>query len=59
VHAAQQATGHSKQRSLEPVATGTGFLDKEKMLGFGLPLADEVINVTADFAGLTVENCFA
>jgi hypothetical protein len=30
----------------EPVATGTGVLDQDQMLGLGWSLADEVINVT-------------
>jgi hypothetical protein len=32
--------------SVEPVATGAGFIDKDQRLGLGLQLADEVVNVT-------------
>jgi hypothetical protein len=31
---------------VEPVATGTGFIDKEQMLGLGLHVADKVVKVT-------------
>jgi hypothetical protein len=31
---------------VKPIATGTGFIDKDQMLGLGLHLADEVVNVT-------------
>jgi hypothetical protein len=34
------------QIALEPVPTGSGFIDKDQMLGFGVHLADEVVKVT-------------
>jgi hypothetical protein len=34
------------QIPIEPVATGTGFIDKEQMCRLGLPLADQLIHVT-------------
>jgi hypothetical protein len=32
--------------ALEPVPTGTGLIDEEEMLGLGLELADQGIDVT-------------
>ena len=35
-----------RQIAVEPVATGSGFIDKDEVFGFGLQLADELIDVT-------------
>jgi hypothetical protein len=35
-----------RQITIEPVPTGTRFIDKDQMLAFGLHLADEVVYVT-------------
>jgi hypothetical protein len=34
------------ERPVEPVATGTGFIDKDQLLGLGVHLADELSNIT-------------
>ena len=35
-----------RQIAVEPVATGSGFIDKDEVCGLGLHLADELIDVT-------------
>jgi hypothetical protein len=35
-----------REIAIEPVPTGSRFIDKNQMLGFGLQLADEVVDVT-------------
>jgi hypothetical protein len=35
-----------RQITIEPIATGTCFIDKDQMCGLGLELAGEVVNVT-------------
>ena len=35
-----------RQITIEPVPTGARFMDKDEVLGFGVQLAHELINVT-------------
>jgi hypothetical protein len=42
-----------RQIAIEPIPTGARLIDKDQMLGLGLHLADEVVNVTLACANST------